>query len=212
MRRQYSATIELLDDWLGRFVELLRSHGRLYDLEEDPYELANVAEARPEDAKRFYRTLMERLGKTARLMAIRKQHDHWVRIETGELRAVIGDNDSDPPRAPWSYTGDRRWRPVSGTTPATTVYGRSPPCTRRPTSPFPVCKQATVMDSAPAWSMRAGRGPALVAPSTSAGSGDRTICSAEEGRLLVQSVVAGDREAAEVALAMRQRPSRSQAS
>ena len=185
VRRQYSATIELLDDWLGRFVELLRSHGRLddtlivftsdhgemlgdrgyfmkccfyeqavrvplvmrgphvtsglvsdalvelhdvaptflelagtafadpvdavslvpvlsgsrahhrdsvvseyyfgrmarderwkfvfndndlpelYDLEEDPDELANVAEARPDDAKRFYRTLMERLGQAA---------------------------------------------------------------------------------------------------------------------------------------------------
>lgn len=31
-------------------------------MEEDPDELANVAEARPEVAKRFYRTLVERLG------------------------------------------------------------------------------------------------------------------------------------------------------
>ena len=40
-------------------------------------------------------------------MAKSEQRDHWVRIETGELRAVIGDNDSDPPGAPWSHKGDR---------------------------------------------------------------------------------------------------------
>ena len=34
-------------------------------------------------------------------MAISEQRDHQVRIETGELRAVIGDNDSDPPGASW---------------------------------------------------------------------------------------------------------------
>ena len=39
-------------------------------------------------------------------MAISEQRDHQVRIESGELRAVIGDNDSDPPGAPWSHKGD----------------------------------------------------------------------------------------------------------
>ena len=39
-------------------------------------------------------------------MATTEQTDHWVRIETGELRAVFGGNDSDSPGSPWSYKGD----------------------------------------------------------------------------------------------------------